>query len=209
MTDGEAKTLVRDDRAFVGVAGPEARSFLQGLLSQDVEKATPERSAYGALLTPQGKFLHDLFLTELGGGVVLECERERADDLTLRLKRYRLRSKVEIAHVEGWSAAVVFGADPFGLGEAPGATRREGDLAIYVDPRLAALGVRVVGPSEAVQAKVAGYATGAAADYRRFRLSLGVPEGAEDIPVDRGFLLENGFDELNGVDWRKGCYVGQ
>lgn len=206
MTDGTAKACVRTDRAFLKIDGQETLTFLQGLLSQDVEKVTPERSAYGALLTPQGKFLHDLFLTAHEGGVVLECEARRLDDLAMRLKRYRLRAKIQITPLEDWAAAVVFGAP--GLGAA-GDTVRSGDVATYADPRLAALGQRVVGPSAAVRAAVEDHAAATLADYARFRLSKGVPEGSDDIAVDRGFLLENGFDELNGVDWEKGCYVGQ
>ncbi len=209
MAAAEMKACVREDRAFLAVTGPAVREFLQGLLSQDVEKVDSNQAVYGALLTPQGKFLHDLFLTNLGDGVLLECEAARADDLASRLKRYRLRAKVSIEARENWTVALVWGGTPFDLGEAPGRTVRLGEVAAYVDPRLAALGVRVIGPAAAVRTTVAGFAPASLADYAAHRLRLGVPEGAADIAVDRGFLLESGFDELNGVDWTKGCYVGQ
>lgn len=206
MTKATAKAWVRQDRAFLKIAGADARPFLQGLLSQDVEKIGPERAAYGALLTPQGKFLHDLFIAEVDGAIALECEADRLDDLETRLKRYRLRAKVEIDRLEGWTAAVLFGAP---AGANPGAARADGGVLRYADPRLAALGDRIVGPMQAVEAAVSGVSSASSEDYAAYRLALGVPEGSSDIPIDRGFLLENGFDELNGVDWQKGCYVGQ
>lgn len=205
MSEGTGMAWLRDDRACLRVDGPDTREFLQGLLSQDVNKVSPDRAAYGALLTPQGKFLHDLFLTDDDGALVLECESERIDDLAARLKRYRLRAKAEIAPLDDWRVAVVFGG---GEG-APGATQRANGVTRYGDPRLAALGDRLVGPGDAVAAAISDFPKAGAADYERYRLALGVPEGSGDIPVDRGFLLENGFDELNGVDWQKGCYVGQ
>jgi len=96
MADNTVTKALREDRAFVAVTGTDARSLLQGLLSQDVEKVTTERAGYGALLTPQGKYLHDLFLTSLHDGLVLECETFRVDDLVKRLKVYRLRAQAEI-----------------------------------------------------------------------------------------------------------------
>jgi len=203
------QACVRDDRAFLAITGEEARPFLQGLLSQDVDKIKEDRAGYGALLTPQGKFLHDLFLTALPDGVALECEAGRLDDLATRLKRYRLRAKVGIEALEGWQAAVAWGGTPFGLAGDAGAAEQRDALTVYVDPRLAALGARAVGPADAVAAAVADYVEADLALYQARRLSLGVPEGAADIAVDKGFLLESGFDELNGVDWQKGCYVGQ
>ena len=213
MTMDRVMTTVREDRAFLTVLGDTAAAFLQGLLSQAVTKVAPGVACYGALLTPQGKFLHDLFLTApLDGapGILLECEAERADDLLLRLKRYRLRAKVELTPVEGLVVGLAWGARPFGLDPRPGHAEMRDGAMLYTDPRLADLGVRVIGP----RAAVAGILSGASAPddraaYDRLRLSLGVPEGGRDISIDKGFLLESGFDELHGVDWLKGCYVGQ
>lgn len=209
MTTSHAVAVLRDDRAFLAVTGVETRTFLQGLLSQDLDKAADDRAIFGALLTPQGKFLHDLFITAIDDGVALECEAGRIDDLATRLKRYRLRAKIGIEPLEGWAAAVVWGDDALGLGNARGAARQMDGATAYVDPRLALLGARVVGPKAMVQAAIADMPTGELAAYAALRLGLGVPEGGEDIAVDRGFLLESGFDELDGIDWQKGCYVGQ
>jgi tRNA-modifying protein YgfZ len=202
---------LRPDRAFVRVTGDEAAEFLQGLISQDTQKITLNQARYGALLTPQGKFLHDLFLTKIPDGFLLECERERRVDLVTRLKRYRLRAKIDITSDDDLAVAVLWGDganDAVGLADQPGSTFIEGTRTTYVDPRLPALGVRIIDVPETLTAPP--FATESSLDvFRAYRLALGVPEGSGDILVDRGFLLENGFDELNGVDWQKGCYVGQ
>jgi len=209
MNGSNAVAALRDDRAFLAITGAETKTFLQGLLSQDVEKATDERAVFGALLSPQGKFLHDLFITTIANGLALEGEAERIDDLATRLKRYRLRAKIGIEPLVDWAAAVVWGDDALGLGVARGSARQMDGATAYVDPRLALLGARVVGPKTSVQKVIDDLPTGDLAAYVGLRLRLGVPEGGEDIAVDRGFLLESGFDELDGVDWQKGCYVGQ
>ena len=206
LKDGVQAT-VRPDRGFVAVIGADAKTLLQGLLSQDVEKITPDKAGFGALLTPQGKYLHDMFLTTLDDGLVLECELDRIDDLLKRLKLYRLRAKAEIEKLSGWQCVVLWGQDPFSLGEVPGAAKLLDGASAYIDPRLADLGTRIVGPNAIKFA--ASFEKATEDTYRAHRISLGVPEGAADIAVDRGFLLESGFDELNGVDWKKGCYVGQ
>lgn len=202
---------LRPDRAFVRVAGNEAAEFLQGLISQDIQKITAEYSGYGALLTPQGKFLHDLFLTKTADGFLLECETERRDDLIMRLKRYRLRAKIDIAREDDLAVAVMWGEGVIAnaeLAETPGATAVDGARTTYVDPRITALGVRIIDTADSLSPPPSAEMSSLDA-YRAHRLALGVPEGSTDILVDRGFLLENGFDELNGVDWQKGCYVGQ
>ena len=200
---------IRDDRAFIRASGAETQDFLQGLLSQDVLKVTETRAAYGALLTPQGKFLHDLFLTLDGDGVVLECEADRADDLLMRLKRYRLRAKIDLDLLGGWTAAVLWGGDPLGLGDIAGEAKKIASATAYVDPRTAKLGYRISGGTIDVKEILKEFSPSNLSDYAVRRIALGVPEGSSDIVVNKGFLLESGFDELNGVDWEKGCYVGQ
>jgi hypothetical protein len=191
------------DRALLAVAGAEARAFLQGLISNDVDKIAPGRAIHAALLTPQGKYLHDFFVFERDGALCLDAEAGRADDLLRRLAAYRLRRKVEIAR----------GAEPlavFALLGAPPPAAPPAGATVYRDPRLAGLGWRAAAPPEAARAfAAAGYAPGARADYDRLRLALGVPDGSRDLVPEKSLLLENGFDELDGVDFEKGCYVGQ
>lgn len=174
-------------RALVRVSGPEAASFLQGLLTCDVEGLAPGGLRYGALLTPQGKFLFDLFVVGGGESLLIDVEADRRDAFVRRLSMYRLRAKVEIALADGgvWAR---WGADA----SAPW----------IQDPRLPALGARAYGdPPEAE--------TASEDDYDGWRLSLGVPDPARDCEVDRSFPIEADFDLLNGIDFQKGCFVGQ
>ena len=166
----------------------------------------PGRAIWAALLTPQGRFLNDMFVADGGNDtLLLETERERAPALARKLGLYKLRSKVTVEdRGAAMEVAVVFG---------PGAEKAlaiEGATA-FVDPRLAELGVRVLAPAGSAAPLLAarGFAQAPLDAYDALRLELGVPDGSRDLIVDKALLLENGFDELNGVDWQKGCYMGQ
>jgi folate-binding protein YgfZ len=203
------------DRGVLEIAGADRLAFLQGLVSNDVRKVGAHRAIYAALLTPQGKYLHDFFLVEQGEAIYLDGERARMPDLLRRLSMFRLRAKVALADVsDRFSIAVAFGDDVgarLGLAAEPGAAAPLSGGIVYTDPRLVELGARALLPrSDGSHAlETAGLAPIEAADYDRLRLSLGVPDGSRDLVVEKAILLEAGFDELNGVDWDKGCYMGQ
>lgn len=207
---------VLDERAALIVGGGDARSFLQGMISNDVERVGPTTATYSAFLTPQGKYLHDFFLTELDGTLMLDCEAGRMDDLAARLKRFKLRADVtlspaadryRIAALMGDGAAAAFDLPADAVGQA---TPFAGGV-VYVDPRLAAAGLRAILPADAIRQALEdkGFAAGSADDYDISRIGLGLPDGSRDLVVEKSVLMESGFDELNGVDWRKGCYIGQ
>jgi len=189
-------------RAPLMLSGPDAVSFLQGLVSNDVEKATPGQAVYAALLTAQGKFLFDFFVTSRDGGLLLDVEAARIDDLVKRLKLYKLRSKVTIERLEGYVVASAWG---------DGCERALAITGVaYPDPRLAAAGVRLILPEQQIGDLTAiGFAPANEADYDAHRLSFGLPDGSRDMEVDKAVLLECGFEELHGVDFAKGCYMGQ
>lgn len=209
------------ERGLIRISGEDARAYLQGLISNDVTRVDPERAVYAAFLTPQGKFLHDLFVFDLDRAVFLDCEKERLADLLKRLRLYKLRSKITLEDAsDAWAVYAVPPLAPdaapalaFGLSAAsPGQARAiEGGGLAFVDPRLAGLGVRCVLPADRAEAILAalGGQPATRADYERLRVSFGVPDGSRDMPVEKAVLLEYGFDELNGVDWDKGCYMGQ
>jgi len=202
------------NRGLLRVGGEAAAAFLQGLVTADVACAGEDRALYGALLTPQGKFLHDFFiLCDDNRDFLLEGEASRLADLLQRLKRYRLRAPVILAdESNAWRTALAWGgraAEAFAL-SSPDKVRRVGDGWAYIDPRLAALGVRIVLPAEAsLPASLAEASERDWAVYDARRLSLGVPDGSRDMVVERAFMLESGMDELGAIDWQKGCYVGQ
>jgi tRNA-modifying protein YgfZ len=201
------------ERGILAVSGPDRRAFLQGLVSNDVEKLVARRAVYAALLTPQGKYLHDFIMVEADEAIWLDAEAARLADLRRRLSMYRLRAKIEIAERPELGVAAVFGDGALaalGLPDEPGAVKSwEGGVAL-VDPRLSDLGARVIAERERL-ARLAESGIGEAdfAVWDRHRLALGVPDGSRDLVPEKSILLESGFEELNGVDWRKGCYVGQ
>ena len=210
----QARFALLDDRGILAVSGADRRIFLQGLVSNDVEKVGPAQARYTALLTAQGKYLHDFMMIEFGGAVWLEAEAARLSDLKHRLSIYRLRSSAALEERPELAVAAVFGEGAhaaMGLSEVPGAARPFASGVAFVDPRLAALGVRCILPRTDIRSALEG--TGLAESsfpaYDRLRLKLGIPDGGRDLVPDKSILLEAGFDELNGVDWQKGCYIGQ
>jgi folate-binding protein YgfZ len=207
--------LLPETRGLLAIAGEDKVAFLQGLVSNDVSKTAPDRALYSAFLTAQGRYLHDFFLAEAGGSFYVDCEAARRDDLKKRLSLYKLRSKVTIADATASHAVALLYGDgvlrSLGLLPEPGSAKPFAGGVVYVDPRLPALGARAVLPREGAAAalEAAGFKPGDAAAYERLRLSLGVPDGSRDLPVEKAILLENGFDELHAIDWNKGCYLGQ
>ena len=205
-----------EDRGVVSVDGPEAGPFLQGLISNDIERVTDARAIYAALLTPQGKFLHDFFVLRRGAGYLLDCEGPRTGDLGRRLMAYRLRADVALADAtEDYRVIALFGGDggdgAFDLLAGAGSAAPCAGGTLMRDPRGAALGFRAVLPVGADLAflEQAGFARGSPADYERHRIAMGAPDGSRDMEVGRATLMECGFEALNGVDFEKGCYVGQ
>lgn len=174
-----------DSRALIRVTGPDARPFLHNLLTQDVETLAPGQLRFGALLSPPGRLLFDLFLWGLGDGVLLDVAADRRDALLQRLAMYRLRAQIAVEADEG-SVFAAWG------GEVDGFTP---------DPRTPALGGRRYGDRVETNA--------AEDDWQAHRLAVGVPDPAADAPSDRTYPIEADFDLLNGIDFQKGCFVGQ
>jgi len=202
-------------RSLLAVSGPDRVTFLQGLVSNDMQRVAPNRAVYAALLSPQGKFQYDFFITELNGVLLLDCERGGLEGLKKRLSMYKLRADVILEDRSGeLCVAALFGdgaLSALGLDDTPGQAVAFGGGMAYTDPRLAAIGGRATLPLGEAETtlKAAGLQPTDAADYDRLRLTLGLPDGSRDLIVDKSILLEAGFDELNGVDWDKGCYMGQ
>ena len=182
--------FIAGDRSVLRVSGPDAQDFLQGLVTNDVRRLD-QGPLYAALLTAQGKYLFDFFLVPAGPDVLIDVKAGRADALAARLGLYRLRARVEIA-ATGLAVAV-------GLGDPPPGS--------FADPRDAGLGWRAVGTDPALL--LAGVDPLEPAAYESRRIALGIPEAGVELLPDDSYVLEMGFERLNGVDFRKGCYVGQ
>ena len=178
-----------EDRAVIAVTGPDARPFLNRLLTQEVEAMGDGELRYGALLTPQGRVLYDLFLWGEPDGVRLDVHVDARDDLLRRLAMFRLRAAVEIAP-EATPVRALWGV------ETPPPGWR-------ADPRLPQAGFRALGEGGAEPQ------TAEAADYRVHRFALGLAETVADGLGDRAYATEANLDLLDGVDFSKGCFVGQ
>ncbi len=183
------------NRGVLTVTGEDRIAFLQGLVTNDVTKVTGDRAIYAGLLSPQGRFLHDMFVVADANRLLIDCEADRRDDLAKRLRMFRLRAKVEITDETA----------QFRVSAVDSPVHDSPDLIVYTDPRESALGYRVLAP--VAQRQNAG------ADefdsYDRLRIGLGIPDGSRDMPPGEALPVEYGLDRLNAIAWTKGCYVGQ
>jgi tRNA-modifying protein YgfZ len=199
------KAALLPDRGVVKVAGDGARKFLDGLVTADLDKVTPENARYGALLTPQGKIIVDFIIAEVaredGAGLFLDCPRALAPILVDRLNFYKLRAKVIVEDLSE-TLGVLAAWDGDGTTDCG---------PVYRDPRLPALGLRAMVPPHLVReaaAELGAEVVGAEA-YEAHRIALGAPRGGLDFIYGDAFPHEADMDQLNGIDFAKGCYVGQ
>lgn len=199
------KSAFLPDRGVIKVAGEDARNFLNGLITTDVDKLKPGLGRFGALLTPQGKIIVDFLITEApaghGGGFLIDCPKALADGLATKLKFYKLRAKVTVDNL----------SDDFGVLAAwDGQLAAQPDLA-FADPRNAELGTRILIPEDLKHklSDLLGAELVDATDYEAHRIALGVPRGGLDFMYSDAFPHETNMDRLAGVDFDKGCYVGQ
>ena len=199
------KAALLPDRGVVKVAGDDARRFLHGLVTADVSTLAPGEARFAALLTPQGKIIADFIIAEAeaadGGGFFLDCPRALAQTLVQKLTLYRLRARITIEDLSDTLAVMA-------VWDGTGAT--ECGL-LFTDPRLLALGLRCILPPDLASdaaAELGAVLTDAAA-YESHRIALGVPRGGQDFIYGDAFPHDTDMDQLGGVDFKKGCYIGQ
>ena len=185
-------------RGVIRVAGVDARKYLQGLITNDIAKAQDGRAIHAGLLNPQGKVLFDFFVVAANGGYLLDVVKDKSDELMKRLSFYRLRAEVDIVDEPSLAISAAWGGEPHPCK----------DTVVYPDPRLPELGFRLILRADTSAAEL-GCSPASEADYDTNRIRLGVPEGGLDYGFGEAFPHEALFDQLNGVDFAKGCYVGQ
>ena len=189
-----------NERKVLKIAGEDAAHFLHNLLTCDVEAITPEKPGFGALLTPQGKIIADMFVIALsqddGGGFLLDVNAGPAPEVLRKLSLFRLRSKVTISDIsDGVSVLALWGGD-----------KLKSDVALVIaDPRLAAMGFRAIVPGD----EMLRHINTTPQSYHDHRIALGVPDGGKDFAYGDAFPHEALMDQLHGVSFSKGCYVGQ
>lgn len=193
-------------RSRICLVGGDAISFLNAVLTQNVERLAGEGALHAGLLTSKGKVSYDFLLVACGDGIIIDCDASQRGALMEKLSLYRLRADVTIKEQEGDVIAI------WGEGVEDVAARGVSDAIVFFDPRLSALGMRVLpntstGLEELLKRLPARQSDAEA--YQEHRLALGVAEGADEIPVDRFFPWEVCLDLLDGVSLDKGCFIGQ
>ena len=186
------------DRGVLRIAGADASHFLQGLLTNDIGKAEAGTAIHAGLLSPQGKILFDFFVMREGDGYLIDAPKESLAPLAQRLTFYKLRANVTVEELPDFSVAAMWGGTPM----------HPDGAVVFADPRLPALGHRALLPGGASPGALDCAEAGEAA-YHAYRIGLGVPEGGRDYLYGDAFPHEALFDQLNGVDFKKGCFVGQ
>ena len=194
--------FVDTERSVLRMAGTDVRDVLQNVVTNDLGRVAPGRAVYAALLTPQGKYLFDFLLLERpddsqDGALLIDCAADRAEALAQRLRMYCLRRDAKITGEAGLGVALVWG------GEMP-----EGGFVVP-DPRAGALGWRIYAVDPAAALAAIGAAAADRAAYEALRIAHMVPASGVELVPDETYILEAGFEALNGVDFRKGCYIGQ
>lgn len=199
------KAALLPDRGVVKIAGDDARAFLNNLITSDIDELVPGKARFGALLTPQGKIVADFLVTEApaghGGGLLIDCPRELAKPLATKLGFYKLRAKVTVENLsDGLGVLAVWDGEP----------TMKPDLT-FADPRNAALGFRILVPADLAEktASVLGAELVDETAYEAHRIACGVPRGGIDFAYGDAFPHETNMDRMAGVDFDKGCYIGQ
>ncbi len=182
------------NRTIIKIDGKDRFNFLQGLITNNVNKVKAG-ALYTAFLSPQGKFLFDFFMVEKNDSIYITPEVLTCDDLFKKLKIYKLRSDVILTLLDDWAVYADMTADK--MADLPSDTE-----IVFTDPRNKAMG-RLILTKDTIDS------SGLMDNYDKQRIDLGIPDGSRDMPIDKAIILENGLDELQAIDWEKGCYLGQ
>ena len=206
---------ILEDRGILFVNGLDAKEFLQNLVTNDINKVDNSNSCFASLLTPQGKFLFDFLIVKHKSGYFIDCEKKQADNLFKKLNIYKLRSKVEIMNLSNEFVIAAFSYEKFmSFKEAKdilGYTFKYREDPIILDPRHKKLGGRLIFNLEKLylSLKKLDLKSTEPNEYYKFSHELGIPQRDMDKLSDKLFGIECNFEELNGIDFKKGCYVGQ
>jgi folate-binding protein YgfZ len=213
MEKNEVITL--EDRGFIQVKGPEAKDFLQNIVTNDLEKVTNESTIFSSILTPQGKYLFEFFIIKLGNDYLLENEKKSTGEIIKLLNFYKLRSKVDFIDLSEKYVAAVISLEKFkeidNSKSSLGKTTDYQDNPVYIDPRNVKLGAKIISKLENIHLAIKKLNLNFVDKKKYYTRSfeLGIPQTDLDKLKDKIFGIENNLDELNGIDFKKGCYVGQ
>ena len=209
------EVIALEDRGFIQVTGAEAKNFLQNIVTNDLEKVTDSSSVFSSILTPQGKYLFEFFILKLKDSYLLECEKESTEEIIKILNYYKLRSKVDFINLNKEYSASVISLEKFkeidSSNSSKGKTINYEDGLIYIDPRNDKLGAKIISKIKTAQIKIKKLNL-SFSDKNKYYMNcfeLGIPQINLKNLKDKIFGIENNLDELGGIDFKKGCYIGQ
>ena len=206
---------ILEDRGILYINGLDAKEFLQNLITNDINKVNNDCSCFASLLTPQGKYLYDFLVVKHKSGYFIDCAKDQTDDLFKQLSLYKLRSKIEIINLSNEFVVAAFGYEKLmnfdEAKDSPGFTFRYREDPIFLDPRNKMLGGRLIINLEKLYLSLKKLELNNTDKERYYKLShsLGIPQKNMKKLQNKLFGIECNFDELNGIDFKKGCYVGQ
>ena len=207
--------IILKNRGLISIIGDDAKEFLQNIITNDINKVTETNSCFASLLTPQGKYLFDFLIIKHKDGYLLDCEKLQIEDLYNQLDLYKLRSKVEILNLSNEFVVAVLSNEKFlefeGAKNLPGFTIKYREDPIFLDPRNKELGARIIINLEKLylSLKKLELSSSDINEYYKLSYEIGIPQKNTDQLINKIFGIECNFEELNGIDFKKGCYVGQ
>ena len=211
----KSEVITLEDRGFIEVKGAEAKDFLQNIVTNDIEKVTDQLTIFSSILTPQGKYLFDFFILKLKDSYLLECEKKSTEKIIKLLNYYKLRSKVDFIDLAEKYVALVSSLEKFkeinSSDFSIGKTTSYRNDPVYIDPRNSNLGAKLISKLENMHLtiKKLNLTISDKEKYYNKSFQLGIPQIDLDKLREKVFGIENNLDELNGIDFKKGCYVGQ
>ena len=206
------KYIVFEDRSFFEIKGEDKDTFLQGLITNDINKCTDKKSIYSAFLSPQGKFLADFFILKYENSYLFETPKLFLEELLKKLNNYKLRSKIDIVEKQSLTSLSILGGDEiFGKLDSLGSTIKIDDGYAFIDPRNKELGIKVIINKDTINffAKKYDLIEEDINKYEEIRINNAIPNSIFDLKYNNSLILENNFDKINAISWDKGCYVGQ
>ena len=209
------EVIILEDRGFIKANGPDAKDFLQNIVTNDIEKVTGDTTVFSSILTPQGKYLFEFFIMRLEDGYLLECEKKSTVEIIKLLNFYKLRSKVNLIDLSEKYVAAVISLEKFkeinGSDLSKGKTTIYREDPVYIDPRNDKLGAKIISKLEKIHLTIKKLNLIIADKNKYYNKSfeLGIPQSNLNKLKDKVFGIENNLDELHGIDFKKGCYIGQ
>ena len=207
--------FILEDRGVLYINGSDTNEFLQNLITNDIYKVNDKNSCYASLLTPQGKYLYDFIIVKHKNGFFLDCEKSISEELYKKIVSYKLRSKVEILNLSNEFVVAAFSYSKFlefeGAQDLPGFTTKYREDPVFLDPRNKELGGRLIINLEKLylSLKKLNLKSEDPDIYYDYSFNLGIPQLQTNLLKEKLFGIECNFEELNAIDFKKGCYIGQ